>query len=113
MLNCPFCRSQITEEQLRDMAEASSFSCPVCMKAFRPALKHHWIYVLLALAGAWTVAYMKGFQSIVFAGAFLIYSAIAMLLLEVLGVALGLPKEALKPHPPFIQRLGLGDSSNQ
>jgi hypothetical protein len=77
---------------VNDLDDTPPFTCPRCKVAFSVEYKYHWLHILLAIGCGWFVAHFQGLHSIVFCGAWVIYSAAGMLVIGLLGFPLKLPK---------------------
>jgi DNA-directed RNA polymerase subunit RPC12/RpoP len=89
VFNCPRCKASFG---VNDLAESNPLSCPSCGIAFSVEYKYHWVHLAAAIVFGALVAHFQGLHSIVFAGAFVIYTAISIFAIELFGFTLKLPK---------------------
>jgi uncharacterized C2H2 Zn-finger protein len=100
---CPKCKEGFS---VTDLDDTPPLSCPRCGAIFNVQYKYHWVHISLSIACGWAVAYLQGLHSIVFGGAWLVYSAVCLIVIELLGFPLKLPKRfALRT--PDVQSLNL------
>ncbi len=94
---CPQCGVVF---KVGELEEAAPLACPSCGAGFTVEYKYDWLYLFACVLCASLIAYLQGFQSVVFWGAVLIYSAIGAASVNLLGFKLKLPKRfvLIAPH---------------
>jgi len=105
VFSCPKCKAGFG---VNDLAESNPLSCPSCGVAFSVEYKYRWVHLAVAIAFGALAAYFQGLRSIVFAGAFVIYAAISILVIELLGFTLKLPKRFTVPAS-YVQGLDIDE----
>ena len=91
---------------MTDLDDTPPLSCPRCGVAFSVEYKYHWLHVILSISCGWSVAYLQGLHSIVFVGAWVIYSAVCLIVVDLLGFPLKLPKRFTVPAS-YVQSLDI------
>jgi DNA-directed RNA polymerase subunit RPC12/RpoP len=107
-LFCPVCGSK---PDLAEAIERESFACQNCGTALVVKRKGDWIYLVVSVSAACAIAYAQGLESIMFAGAVLVYSLVGQLALHALSWQLNLPKK-LECSPSEIQTIGIENSKH-
>jgi len=84
---CPKCKTPLTVDELR----VNRLICPGCKTELRALIKANWVYAVLAVAVASLIAYLQGYQSIIFAFWALIYGVVILALIKFFRWELHLP----------------------